>query len=49
MHLLEPETAREFESGMRSNEQNVAAPAEIGSNESGELVAPGATRDILPL
>jgi hypothetical protein len=49
MHLLEPQTAGQFERGMNRHPQNARRPVGIGLNRSAEPHAPDAADSILSL
>jgi hypothetical protein len=48
MHLLEPETAGQCEGRMRSHDQNVSEPMQIGQNRGGQPLAKDAAKPIFP-
>ena len=49
MHLLESETAGEFECGVNEHAQNANGSAETDQNRAGQAPVAGAATAILPL
>ncbi len=48
MHLLELETAGQFECGMKPDAPNVSGPVGTGQNRSGQTLVTSAADTILP-